>query len=185
MENLDSILDGEQTDKTSDIEVQHIISLNKFIFLSIISLGLYEVWWMYKSWRFFQQKEKLDIYPVLRALFGIFFLHALIVKIMNGASSKGHIAKDYTPTFLFIGFVITNLLSRLPGNYWIVSVLSFVFLIPPFQALNYAKLHSEDVITVEQHSYNGRQIAVIIVGFIFWAFIIVSMSAEILGIDKI
>jgi len=34
-----------------------------FIFLSIITLGLYSVWWIYKAWRFFQQKEMIDIMP--------------------------------------------------------------------------------------------------------------------------
>ena len=28
---------------------------------SIISFGMYAIWWVYKAWRFYKQKEKLDI----------------------------------------------------------------------------------------------------------------------------
>jgi hypothetical protein len=58
--------------ETSEIDEQKIISLNKFIFLSIISFGAYEIWWIYKAWKFYQQKENLDIMPAARALFSIF-----------------------------------------------------------------------------------------------------------------
>ena len=48
------------------IETQNIISLNKFVFLSVISFGTYEIWWIYKSWKFFKQKDELDINPIVR-----------------------------------------------------------------------------------------------------------------------
>ena len=66
MENQDEILDGSDL-RNDDVEEQKIINLNKFIFLSIISFGAYEIWWIYKAWRFYQQKEQLDI----RVCFGI------------------------------------------------------------------------------------------------------------------
>lgn len=181
MENQDLILDGEHTEKTSDIEVQYIISLNKFIFLSIISLGLYEGWWIYKAWRFFKQKEKLDIQPVSRTIFGIFFLNGLLVKIMDYALDKKY-KEGYTPSLLFIGFFGTSFLSNLPEPYWLISLISFVFLIAPFKALNYAKQHSADVITEEQHSYNRRQLVLIIVGALVWLLLILGMTGEALGI---
>ena len=73
MENQDEILDSRNLETNNDVEEQKIISLNKFIFLSIISFGTYEIWWIYKAWRFYQQKEKLDIMPAARAIFSIFF----------------------------------------------------------------------------------------------------------------
>ena len=41
MENQDEILDSDNLETTNDVEEQKIISLNKFIFLSIISFGTY------------------------------------------------------------------------------------------------------------------------------------------------
>ena len=43
-----------------DIEEQKTMSLKRFIFLSIISFGLYPIWWIFEAWRFFMQKNKLD-----------------------------------------------------------------------------------------------------------------------------
>ena len=42
------------------IEEQKIMSLKRFTFLSIISFGLYPIWWIFEAWRFFMQKNKLD-----------------------------------------------------------------------------------------------------------------------------
>ena len=79
MENQDKILDSGDLETMDDVEEQ-IISLNKFIFLSIISFGTYEIWWIYKAWKFFQQKEGLDIMPAARAIFSIIFLNTLFNK---------------------------------------------------------------------------------------------------------
>ena len=53
MENQDKFLEDDNLEVTYVVEEQKIISLNKFILLSIISFGLYEIWWIYKAWEFF------------------------------------------------------------------------------------------------------------------------------------
>ncbi len=53
---------NEKMDNNLDhIEEQSIITLEMFIFLCFITLGLYNIWWIYKQWRFFNQKERSDI----------------------------------------------------------------------------------------------------------------------------
>ncbi len=159
------------------IETQNIISLNRFIFLSVASFGLYEIWWIYKAWRFYQQKEQVDIMPAARAIFSIFYLHSLFEKIIEFAKEKGY-EKNYSSTTLFVGFIVGNLLTKLPDPFWLVSIGSFVFLIPPFQALNFAKQNSKDLIVIEQTSFSSRQIALIIVGIIFWGLVLLGMTME-------
>ena len=168
MENQNKILDSDYLKRNGDVEVQQIISLNKFIFLSIISFGLYEVWWIYKSWRFFQQKEKIDIRPALRAIFSIFFLVLLFNKILDFAKEKGY-NNYYYSILLFLGFLILNILSNSLEQFRLMSILNFIFLIPPFKALNFAKQKSSDFIVYEQTSFNGRQIVLIVIGVIFWS----------------
>ena len=63
MENQFFDTEDVNTQKDTQVEVQYLISENKFIFLSIISSGLYPIWWSYKAWRFYQQKQRLDIFP--------------------------------------------------------------------------------------------------------------------------
>ncbi len=46
-----------QSIQSNHIENLKIISVNKFIFLSLISFGLYPIWWMFKAWRFFSNQR--------------------------------------------------------------------------------------------------------------------------------
>jgi hypothetical protein len=177
MENQDEILDANVTQPMNNIEEQKIIHLNKFIILCIISFGLYSIWWIYKAWRFYQQKENLDIMPAARAIFSIFFLTSLFNKILSFAKEKGY-GENFSSIGLFIGFIIGNLLAELPDPFWLISILSFVFLIPPFKALNYAKQNSREFLVTEQTSFSGRQIGLIVVGIIFWGLVLLGMTME-------
>ncbi|MBO9698635.1 MAG: hypothetical protein J7604_00430 [Sporocytophaga sp.] len=174
MENQTTILNQEGTIIDNDIEEQKIISLWRFIFLSVISLGAYEIWWMYKAWRFYQQKDKSDINPVARAIFSIFFINSLLGKILSFAKEKGY-SENYSSAGLATGFIVINLLSSLPDPFWVISILSFLFLIPAFTAFNFAKLNSNDFQVKEQDSFNGRQIALIVIGAILWFIIIIGL----------
>lgn len=177
MENQEEILDANVSQPINKIEEQKIINLNKFIVLSIISFGLYPIWWIYKAWRFYQQKENLDIMPAARAIFSIFFLTSLFNKILSFAKEKGYEEHFYS-VGLFIGFIVGNFLAKLPDPFWLISILSFVFLIPPFKALNYAKQNSNEFVVTEQTSYSGRQIGLIVVGIIFWGLVLLGLTME-------
>src|SRR4051812_412133 len=90
MENQNEILDSSSLTSHSTVEAQHIISVEKFILLCIASFGTYEIWWMYKAWKYYQQKEEMDIMPAARALFCIFYLYSLLEKIEYSAKEKGY-----------------------------------------------------------------------------------------------
>ena len=115
--------------------------------------------------------------PAARALFSIFFLNSLFNKILEFAKEKGY-NDNYSPTTLFIGFIIGNILAKLPDPFWLISILSFIFYIPPFKALNFAKQNSTDIIVSEQTSFSSRQIALIVIGVIFWALVLMGMTME-------
>jgi hypothetical protein len=168
---------NNNSEANDNIETQNIISLNKFIFLSVASFGLYEIWWIYKAWKFYQQKEQVDIMPAARAIFSIFYLNSLFEKILEFAKEKDY-EKKYSSISLFLGFIAGNLLTRLPDPFWLVSIFIFVFLIPPFQALNFAKQNSKDFIVIEQTSFSSRQIALIVVGVVFWILVILGMTMK-------
>ena len=176
MENTEEILNKNVTQAISDIEEQKIINLNKFIILCITSFGLYPIWWIFKAWRFYQQKENLNIMPALRAIFSIFFLISLFNKILSFAKEKGY-GENFSSIGLFISFfVVKILLELLPDPFWLISILSFVFLIPPFKALNYAKQNSNEFVVTEQTSFSGRQIGLIVIGIVFWGLVLLGLS---------
>jgi hypothetical protein len=173
------IMESMKTNIIPDsIEVDKIeinkLSVNKFVILSIVTLGLYELWWIFKSWRFFQDKEKSDIMPAIRTVFSIFYLIPLFNKILNLAKNNGY-KHSYVSVFLFAGFLIANLLVLLPSLFFLTAIISFVFLIPPFKALNFAVNYCEGFTVIEQSAFSKRQIFLLIIGVILWILVIVGI----------
>ena len=165
----------DNTNINNEISEQKIISVNKFILLSIFSFSLYQIWWIYKSWKFFQQKERLDIMPAVRAIFSILFLSSLFRRINEFALEKNY-QRTFYPTLLFFGYVFCNILAYLPDPYWLVSIfLTVICLIPPFKALNFAKSNSSDIRVEEQLRFSGRQIAIFVIGSIFWMLVLLGL----------
>ncbi|MBJ8419931.1 hypothetical protein [Acinetobacter courvalinii] len=156
-----------------------IISLKRFIFLSIISLGLYELWWIFKAWRFFAIKDHLNIMPAARAIFSIFFLYSLFKKIREYAKAQGDV-QEFSAGWMYIGYILFALVfANLPDPYWLISSVSFMFLIPAFVALNHAKKQDDQLNTVIQEKFNIAQIFVIIIGSIFWILLLIGFFLEI------
>lgn len=162
-----------EIDETELIELE-LLSPQKFILLSVVSLGLYEVWWIYKSWSFFRDKDNLDIMPAARALFAIFFLNSLFDRIQDFSKSKGY-TKTFSSIGYFIGFIGLNFAGRLPDPYWVVSFLSMFFLIPALESLNYGIKNSGNYKVIENGKYSNRQTGLIIVGTIFWILILIGI----------
>ncbi len=156
-----------------------IISLKRFIFLSVISLGLYELWWIFKAWRFFAIKDHLNIMPAARAIFSIFFLYSLFKKIREYAKAQGDV-QEFSAGWMYIGYILFALVfANLPDPYWLISSVSFMFLIPAFVALNHAKKQDDQLNTVIQEKFNIAQIFVIIIGSIFWILLLMGFFLEV------
>ncbi|WP_271784428.1 hypothetical protein [Aquimarina algiphila] len=166
-----------EIDKT-ELKEFELLSIQKFIILSVLSLGLYEVWWIYKSWRFFRDKDNLDIMPAARAIFAIFFLNSLFEKIQDFSKSKGY-TKTFSSIGYFIGFIGLNFASKLPDPYWLISFLSMFFLIPALESLNYGIKNSGEYKVIENGKYNYRQISIIIIGSIIWILVLIGMFVPI------
>jgi hypothetical protein len=151
---------------------KQLISLNKFIFLNIITFGLYKVWWTYKSWRIFQERDPgEDLMPVWRTLFGIFFYYDLFQRIIGLAQYNGY-KKDYSSGYLLVGITFCILVAWLRTPINLLTYLSMVFFFLPFLALNYIIENSEEYEAEYTTGFNTRQIILIVVGSLLWLWII-------------
>lgn len=165
------ILDLDITDENSSKLEIELVDSTKVLILSVLSFGLYSIWWTYKSWRFFQEKDGLDIMPVARAIFSIFFQYSLFENIQNYAKANGY-QKSYSSGLLFAGQLIFGIASRLPAPYWLLSVVSSVFLVAPANALNFAIANAEQYKATTVSGFNGRQIAVLVIGSVVWMLVL-------------
>jgi len=173
-------MDNEELNSDSDnnkIEIE-LINVPKFVFLYILSLGLYGFWWIYKSWKFFKIKESSDIWPFPRTILSFFTLGLLFQKIETFASQMGSKRDLY---WLYLAFIFSGIASYfLSDPYNLIVILTFIFLIPPLKALNFAIEESEQYIVKRRTGFNNRQIVLIVISGIFWVLTLLEIfgSAE-------
>ena len=105
------------------------VSLLKLSVMSICTFGLYELYWFYENWKLIKQRRRSDILPFWRAFFAYFFCYQCFDEIREEARKLG--LTPLPPAGpLAAGWIITTLLWRLPDPYWLVTFLSFVFILP-------------------------------------------------------
>jgi hypothetical protein len=177
MEYQNEILDNNSLNGEFNTEEQTVISTSKFILLSIISFGTYQIWWMYKMWKFYQSRERLDIYPAARAFFSIFFLHSLMERNLRFAQENNY-TKEYSSTAMYLGFLFSSFIGRLPDPFWLLSFISCFFLVPTFNAVQFAFIQAPEINAKEQNFFNTRQIILLVIGAALWALILFGMFYE-------
>src|SRR5690606_20478740 len=66
-----------------------VVSIWKLCVLFCITFGLYSLVWFYQHWKLQKQYHKTNVIPVLRAIFSLFFTHALFANIQKGLTAQG------------------------------------------------------------------------------------------------
>ena len=69
----------ERTFPTQEAEQApfYVVSRGKFLTLFILTFSLYQLYWAYKNWKQSKLSSGENLWPVARAIFAIFFTHAL------------------------------------------------------------------------------------------------------------
>lgn len=119
-----------------EVENSHYFSPSslKLLIMSFCTLRLYELYWSYKNWVHIKEKKKLEIMPFWRACFTPLWLYSLMTHLQD------EINDTKIPIVLHAGllatlYFITGVFAGLPNPYWLISYLSFVFLLPANTAI--------------------------------------------------
>lgn len=173
---------GGSTEVTKGIDTTHSVSnesysnkqsIAHFAFLCAISFGLYEIFWFYKYWKYIKERKQLNIAPVWRALFSIFFAYNLFQYIYSLAKEKGY-KEMLSPGWLAFAYIALSLCWRLPEPLSLISVLSFVPIIQLQKACNYL-WDNEEPMLKERTRFSIGEILLIVFGSIFWALVLIGM----------
>ncbi|MGZ0782342.1 DUF4234 domain-containing protein [Pseudomonas saponiphila] len=112
----------------------YVVSKAKFLTLYILTFGIYQLYWAYKNWHQFRHASGQELWPVARALFSIFFIHALYREADAILKRDGH-SQDWRHdelATLFVGGVILNAvldgLARQHMGYPFVDIASLALL---------------------------------------------------------
>lgn len=173
------------------------VSEGKFITLYILSFGLYGVYWFYKNWKLQEAKMDKKIYPVWRAIFSIFFTHALFKRIDQSAS---HLEKQHKfnanalATFFVAVIIVSNILENLAGNSGALLNISgnsiIIISLALFLASTYPMVKvqatvnriNNDMLGYLNHKYSLWNYALITLGLLIWIMIALGLLAESMGI---
>ncbi len=193
MSNSTEILheDADIYDGVPQMTMFYVVSIRKFTILYIATLGLYGFYWFYKNWACYKEKwqvthtDRMDIWPVARAFFSIFFVHALLREIK--ALAHNHpIMQNWRngrqATQIVLLLILANVLDRLSyrslGSPYI-DILSLVILAPLLSQF----LIVQEKINVSCNDPQGKSNSVltkynfawIVVGIIFWILTLIGM----------
>ncbi|WGL15541.1 hypothetical protein PVT68_12250 [Microbulbifer bruguierae] len=116
----DDIYQAPEADLESEVEVVehefYVVSGPKFLALMIVTLGWYELYWFYRHWKNYRICHKESMWPVMRAIFSIFFAHSLFGKI--DASLQVENKKfSWSPGLLATVYVVSTIVSRLAERF--------------------------------------------------------------------
>jgi hypothetical protein len=117
-----------------------VVAPHKFLLLMVLTLGLYSVYWFYRNWKLLNVHHK-GYWPVPRAIFSIFFAHALFSEVDSLLRKRG-IKHAWAPGTAATVYVISAIASRvlekladMPGVSPMFSVIAFLTLIPIVSSL--------------------------------------------------
>jgi hypothetical protein len=142
------------------------VSRNKFMVMCLATFGLYEVYWFYQNWKRVKERTGANISPVGRAIFALFFTHALLRDVRVAAAEV-----DVSPRFgvqsAAWAFIILTLLNRLPEPFWMISLAAFIPLVAVQDTINDIHRRAAPNVSPNSSFSLGNWVAIGL-GFVFW-----------------
>ncbi|MGN8224630.1 hypothetical protein [Gracilimonas sp. BCB1] len=162
--NKEEKFDNDTINSSSFSNEPYFFSVSNFklVLMSICTFGIYELYWFYKNWELIKKRWAQNIMPFWRAFFAPIWAYSCFEEIKNSAI-QNRLSYSLPTVFLAIGYFIIQALWRLPDPYWLLSFLSFVFIIP---ANNVALRVNEGVNPSFENnsSFSGTNITAIVIG---------------------
>jgi hypothetical protein len=145
----------------------------KFIVLSLLSFGIYDIYWTYHQWKRIRERENEDLSPFWRTFFGPIWMFYLLPRIAESAG-KHHVPVDWNGTTLALGYLVLQFGFRLPDPWWMISFLAFLPLLPAVHAIERINPASGATESANATFSGGNWIGMII-GGLFIALILIGM----------
>lgn len=90
----------------------YVVAPKKFLILFIATVGFYGLYWFFKNWNNFKIKTNQSIWPIPRAIFSVFFAHALFNEVDKTLKTKA-LERVWKPAGLATIFVIFQITSNI------------------------------------------------------------------------
>ena len=165
-----------QPDSNKNNEITPIVlfptSPQKLAIMSIVTFGIYEIYWFYRNWKFLKETYNLNISPFARAWFSIFFCHSLFKNIKKHAEAQG-IKEIYKPGRLTFAYILMFVTHRAPDPAWLIAAFTFIPLLTVQKVIN--RFNQNQLKQVINSKFSGWNIFAVVLGAIWWGIIIFGM----------
>lgn len=165
----------------------YVVSIPKFCVLYVATFGIYGLYWFYMHWQRYRRGhgQHESIWPVPRALFSIFFTHALVARIAT-VLGPGRRDVRWSPGSLATTYVVfeiaSNILSRLADRGIgspMTGILAVAAIAPIALALMQIQTAASHACGDPDGSSNRRftwaNICWIALGLIFWTLMLIGI----------
>jgi len=106
----------------------------KFVTLAVLTWGIYDIYWFYKNWKYVRNRDGTEIMPFWRAVFSVVWYYPLLKDMRQHHPGK---CPSLGVAWLIAGLYFLMVMTRtLPEPFGVVTVLSFVFLLPAVKSIN-------------------------------------------------
>jgi len=109
------------------------VSLPKLFVLSIATLGLYQLYWFYRNWKYVKRRDGSPIMPFWRALFSPIWFYPLYRDLKRDSRERfGKVLLPGAPwiVLLLLLFVGLGVMESFGGFFELLSLLSVLCLLP-------------------------------------------------------
>jgi len=113
----------------------HPLAIHKLIVMSICTLGFYELYWFYRNWRRVQARTGASMMPFWRAVWAPLWAYSLFEEVDNEALRR-QIQSGWSSVLLALSFFLLCATWRLPGAWGLITLLSWLPLIPVQGTIN-------------------------------------------------
>jgi amino acid permease len=157
------------------------ISPARLIIMSIVSMGIYEAYWIYKNWRYIKERSGMNITPFWRGVFGVFFCHSLLRKIHEDQEARSIQAPTFSPVMLATVWVILVILANIVSRADSITVTIIAAFIPSFLCLVPVQNYINDVTKKRNpgqnfYGWSSGHVVCLVIGIILWFFSLVGLG---------
>lgn len=164
------------------------IPISRLIIMSILSCGLYEVYWIYKNWKYLKERDGMRIRPFWRGFFGIFFCHRLLTAIYQDNQLRHVKLPNFSPNILatvwVLLIIVASIISKLPYSIATIIALvmpSFLCFVPVQRYIN--SVNAKRNQNIPYSKWSTGHIVCLIIGLLVW--VLVFFSIKDLGINSL
>lgn len=165
------------------------IPIGRLVLLSILTLGIYDIFWFAKNWEAIRKAEQRKISPVGRAIFTVFYCHDLFKKVLKSAKKHGY-SDSYSPGMLATVYIILllvgNGLSRIENTtlgldvlWLLIAISSFIPLLSIQKAINFN--NSKIVPNFDRNrKFSRGEIILTVIGVIWFGLVVLGTFSSLI-----